>query len=110
MSISSRVFSAPPRSARESEARTSFTPAKDGLCRTVIMVLAALVSSWRRFTSAASADGVSASARSFAASDTASCESMSSTAGSSSVISDFSEKLIYFLRKYMRARQMRTLL
>ena len=49
MSISSRVLSAPPRSARASEARTSFTPEKDGLPRTAIIVLAALVSASLRF-------------------------------------------------------------
>ncbi len=90
MSSSSRVFRLPPRSARAREARTSRTPEKDGLPRTTIMVLAALVSSSRRCTSARSAAGASDAALSLAAVLTHSAESMASTAGSSSVRMDFS--------------------
>ena len=96
MSSSSRVLSAPPRSARAREARTSFTPEKLGLPRTTIMVLAALVSSRRCFTSKGSEEGVSRRARSLAVSPTACWESFCSTAGSSKVFRDFSKKLMIF--------------
>ena len=101
MSSSSRVFSAPPRSARAREGRTSFTPEKEGLPRTTIMVLAAVVSSRRRLTSARSPEGVRQRACSFAVSPTACWESISSTAGSSSVVNDFSKKLMLIIL-YMR--------
>ena len=60
------------------------------------MVFAAVVSSILCRTSASSVDGVSASARSFAVSPTASAASIVRTAGSSSVVSDFSKKLISY--------------
>ena len=82
--------------ARAREARTSFTPEKLGLPRTTIMVLAALVSSRRRFTSKGSDAGVSKRARSLAVSPTAWAESICKTAGSSRVFRDFSKKLISF--------------
>ena len=94
MSKSSRVLRAPPRSAREREGRTSFTPEKEGLPRTIIMVLAALVSSRRRLTSALSEAGESVSASSLAVSPTACCESIASTAGSSRVLNDFSKNVM----------------
>ena len=101
MSSSSRVFRAPPRSARAREARTSFTPEKEGLPRTTIMVLAALVSCRRRLTSKGSAEGASSRARSLATSPTACWASMFSTAGSSRVFRDFSKKLMLILRYLM---------
>ena len=58
-------------SARGRLARTSFTPENEGLPRFTIMPRAALVSASSRFTVAASVEGETASARSFAASLTA---------------------------------------
>ena len=90
MSMSSRMFSVPPMSARERLARTSLTPENEGLPRLTIMPLAALVSASRRCTVAASVEGESAAARALASSLTAWCASMASIAGSSSVAADFS--------------------
>ena len=77
-------------SARERLARTSFTPENEGPPRFTIMPRAALVSASSRLTVAASVEGETASARSFAASLTAWRASMASIAGSSSVAADFS--------------------
>jgi len=95
MSMSSLVLRLPPRSALERDARTSRTPENDGLPRTTIMVLAAVVSSSRRFTSALSAAGRSSRAFSLAVELTHWAESMSSTVGSSSVFNDFSARSLY---------------
>ena len=83
-------------SARCRLARTSFTPEKEGLPRVTIIARAALVSARRFFTSAVSAEGARASARSLAAELTALSESCSSMAGSSSVAQDFSYCCVIF--------------
>ena len=94
MRSSSRVFSAPPISARARDERTSRAPEKEGLPLSTIMALAALVSLRRRRTSYSLSEGVMARHCSFAASPLAWAASSSNTAGSSSVINDFSYRSI----------------
>ena len=94
MVSSSRGLSIPPRSARASASRTSFTPENDGLPRRPMRARAASVSSCKRRTSSASVEGVRRRARSFAASLTAFCERRSKSCGSSSTRMDFSNSSV----------------
>ena len=92
------VLRHPPRSARSKISRTGFTPEKPGLPRRAIIRRAASVSSCSRSTSSMSVSGRRARQRRLASSLTAWALSISSTRGSSSVRSDFSNNslIVYF--------------
>ena len=90
MVSSSRVFRAPPRSARSRVSATGFTPEKDGLPRSPMKFRAASVWSSRRCTSSGSVSGRRRRARCLASALTACSESSSSTRGSSRVRRDLS--------------------
>ena len=77
-------------SARASDGRTSFSPENDGLPFSSIIFFASAVSASSTRTCPASGDGRSARASSLAPSDTHLAASLSRTAGSSIVCSDFS--------------------
>ena len=90
MRSSSSGLRQPPRSARSSDAPTSYNPPKDGEPLTVMQAQAALVSSRRWRISSASVLGRTARQRSFAACDAAWSESIARTLSRSSFVSDFS--------------------
>ena len=97
MFSSSRVFSMPPRSALASGSDTSFTPEKLGEPYSPSRSLAASVSSKSRSTSCRSVAGMIWRLFSRAASLTALADSISNTAGSSSVRMDFSNNSLIML-------------
>ena len=92
MVSSSRVFRAPPRSARSRASATGFTPENDGLPRRPMRFRAASVWSSRRSTSSGSVSGRRRRARCLASALTACSLSSSSTRGSSRVRMDLSNR------------------
>ena len=97
MSSSSRVFSAPPRSARYRLSATGLMPEKAGLPRRPIIARAASVSSWRRATASGSVWGAIFRARSRASPLLVWSASICSTVGSSRVRMDLSNNSLMSL-------------